>query len=75
MLVLNSLEECRDNLRHIQSALSNFYNERGGPVFGKDKQGVWRELRAARMDRGIPYGAPADHSPDFVLRAVEVRED
>lgn len=72
--VFTTLEACRDNMHIIRSAVGNYHNGRGGPVFGKDKQGNWRKLRAARMDKGIPYGVPADDSPDFVLWAVEVRE-
>lgn len=70
----DSLEACRDNMRLIQSALSNFHNGRGGPVYGLDKQGNWRKLRSAHIEKSIPYGVPADDSADFVLRAVEVRE-
>lgn len=69
-----TLEECRDNLRHIQSALYNFHNGRGGPVFGLDSKGVWRQLISAREEKGIPYGCQRDDSADLVLRGVDVRE-
>lgn len=73
--MLYTLEECRDQMPRIWSALHNFHNGRGAPVFGKDKQGNWVKIRKARVDRGTPYGFPADDSPEFVLRAVELRKD
>lgn len=72
--MFSTLEECRDNIAQIKLALYNHHNGRGGPVYGQNKQGDWIRLRTAHIERSLPYGVPEDALPDFVLRAVEVRE-
>jgi hypothetical protein len=67
------LEDCRAQFHLIRLALSDYFNGRGGPVWGQDLTGAWRQLRAVYLEkRSVPRGFSVDDK-DFVLRAVEVR--
>jgi len=70
----DTLEVCREEISPIRSAIANFLNGRGGAVWAKDAEGIWRQLKQAKLDpQGNPTGTD-DYERWFLLRAAEVRQ-
>jgi hypothetical protein len=74
MTQLNTVSECRDRLASIQTALSDYYNGRGGAVYGENGAGNWIKLAKVRLVNGNPYGEDADGNR-FVLRGARTDAD
>ena len=61
-------------MQSIRLALSDYFNQRGGPVWGLRSDGTWHQLGKARIYMGMPEGYSHGLGSWFVLSAAEVRD-
>jgi hypothetical protein len=59
------------DIQVIQSALGDFFNRRGQPVYGRNSAGEWIRLSRIRLDRGVAYGEGGEGAA-FVLREARI---
>jgi hypothetical protein len=69
----DSLQECRECMQEIRTALSDYHNRRGDPVYGMTSDGVLHEIRKASLRKGLPEGWDSKSGEWFLLRKAEIR--
>jgi hypothetical protein len=52
----DSVQECRERMQEIRTALGHYHNRHGGPVYGMSSDGLWHKIQKAAFAQGHSRG-------------------